>query len=137
MPMVTVVPPGPGAPAGQIASGTVGRAHWSARVTKPRHGLVCLNALPAGIDCGLPPARSAARSIWRAAWLLHGYRVLGGPVRPRVTRVEVLLADGQRLNLHPAPAWGHRWVAVALPLQARVSRAVAYAGRAVYRYAIP
>jgi hypothetical protein len=28
-------------------------------------------------------------------------------------------------------------VAVALPLQARVSRAVAYAGRAVYRYAIP
>jgi hypothetical protein len=68
---------------------------------------------------------------------IHGYRVLGGPVRPRVTRVEVLLADGQRLNLRPVAAWGHRWVAVALPLQARVSRAVAYSGRTVYRYAIP
>jgi len=136
-PMVTVVQPRPGAPAGLIASGTVGLEHWSARVTKPRHGLVCLNALPAGIDCGFTARPVGGPVNLEGGMVIHGYRVLGGPVRPRVTRVEVLLADGQRLTLHPAPAWGHRWVAVGLPLQARVSRAVAYAGRTVYRYAIP
>jgi hypothetical protein len=135
-PVVTVVPPGPGAPAGLIASGTVGRERWSARVTEPRHGQVCLKAGAAGIDCGFS-ARPIGPVDLEGGMSAHGYRVLGGPVQPRVTRVEVLLADGQRLNLHPAAAYGHRWVAVALPLQARVSKAVAYAGRAVYRYAIP
>jgi hypothetical protein len=135
-PVVTVVPPGPGAPAGLIASGTVGRERWSARVTEPRHGQVCLKAGAAGIDCGFSASPIGPADL-EGGMAIHGYRVLGGPVRPRVTRVEVLLADGQRLNLHPVAAWGHRWVAVALPLQARVSRAVAYAGRAVYRYAIP
>jgi hypothetical protein len=134
--VVTVVPPGPGAPAGLIASGIVGRERWSARVTEPRHGLVCLNANPAGIDCGLSASPIGPADL-EGGMAIHGYRVLGGPVQPRVTRVEILLADGQRLNLHPAAAWGHRWVAVALPLQARVSRAVAYDGKAVYRYAIP
>jgi hypothetical protein len=131
-----VVPPGPGAPAGLIASGTVGRERWSARVTEPRHGQVCLKAGAAGIDCGFSASPIGPADL-EGGMAIHGYRVLGGPVRPRVTRVEVLLADGQRLNLHPVAAWGHRWVAVALPLQVRVSTAVAYSGRTVYRYAIP
>ena len=135
-PVVTVVPPGPGAPAGLIASGTVGRERWSARVTEPRHGQVCLKAGAAGIDCGFSASPIGPADL-EGGMSVHGYRVLGGPVQPRVTRVEILLADGQRLNLHPAAAYGHRWVAVALPLQARVSRAVAYDGKAVYRYAIP
>jgi hypothetical protein len=136
-PVVTVVPPGPGAPAGQIASGTVGSAHWSARVTAPRNGLFCLIASgDTGRFCGLS-ARPIGPVDLEGGFAAHGYRIVGGPVRPRVTRVEVLLADGQRLNLHPAAAYGHRWVAVALPLRARVSRAVAYDGKAVYRYAIP
>lgn len=135
-PVVTVVPPGPGAPAGQIASGTVGRAHWSARVTVPRHGQACFTAGDAGQICGLS-ARPIGPADLEGGLSAHGYRILGGPVQPRVTRVEVLLADGQRLILHPAAAYGQRWVAVALPLRARISRAVAYDGRAVYRYAIP
>ena len=136
-PVVTVVPPGPGAPAGQIASGTVGHAHWSARVTAPRNGLFCLIASgDTGRFCGLS-ARPIGPVDLEGGFAAHGYRIVGGPVRPKVTRVEVLLADGQRLNLHPVAAWGYRWVAVALPLQARVSRAVAYSGRTVYRYAIP
>jgi hypothetical protein len=135
-PVVTVVPPGPGAPEGLIASGTVGRERWSARVTEPRHGQVCLKAGAAGIDCGFSASPINPADL-EGGMAIHGYRVIGGPVQPRVTRVEILLADGQRLNLHPAAAWGHRWVAVALPLQARVSKAVAYDGKAVYRYAIP
>ena len=68
-PVVTVVPPGPGAPAGLIASGTVGRERWSARVTAPRQrpGLPDGQATP-GSSAGSAPARSA-RSTWRAAWL--------------------------------------------------------------------
>lgn len=135
-PVVTVVPPGPGAPAGQIASGTVGREHWSVRVTVPRHGLVCLKAGPAGIACGLSASPVNPADL-EGGMSAHGYRVLGGPVKPRVTRVKVLLTDGQRLNLHPVAAYGQRWVAFALPLQTRVSKAVAYSGQAVYRYAIP
>ena len=136
-PVVTVVPPGPGAPAGQIASGTVGHAHWSARVTAPRNGLFCLIASgDTGRFCGLS-ARPIGPVDLEGGFAAHGYRIVGGPVRPRVTRVEVLLADGRRLTLHPAAVYGQRWVAVALPLRARVSKAVAYDGKAVYRYAIP
>jgi hypothetical protein len=58
-------------------------------------------------------------------------------VRPQVTRVDVLLADGQRLTLRPVVIKGRRWIAVALPTGVRATRAVAYAGRSVYRYAIP
>jgi len=136
-PVVTVVPPGPGAPTGLIASGTVGREHWSARVTAPRNGLTCLIASgDTGRFCGLSASPLSPADLG-GGMSAHGYRILGGPVQPRVTRVELLLADGQRLNLHPTPAYGHRWVAVGLPLQVRVSKAVAYSGRAVYRYAIP
>lgn len=136
-PVVTVVPPGPGAPAGQIASGTVGRAHWSARVTAPRKGTTCLIASgDTGQFCGLSASPLSPAGLG-GGMSAHGYRILGGPVRPRVTRVEVLLADGQRLVLHPAAAYGRRWVAVALPLRTGVIKAVAYHGRAVYRYAIP
>ena len=135
-PVVTVVPPGPGAPAGLIASGTVGSERWSARVAKPRHGQVCLMAGAAGNACGLSASPIGPVDL-EGGMSVHGYRVLGGPVQSRVTRVEVLLADGQRLILHPAAVYGQRWVAVALPLRARVSRAVAYDGRVVYRYAIP
>jgi len=137
-PVVTVVPPGPGAPAGQIASGTVGRAHWSARVTAPRNGQFCLIASgDTGRFCGLSARALSPADLEGGGSSAYGYRLEGGPVQPGVTRVEVLLADGQRLVLHPAPVYGQRWVAVALPLRAQVVRAVAYKGRAVYRYAIP
>jgi hypothetical protein len=135
--VVTVVPPGPGAPAGQIASGTVGGARWSARVTEPRKGQTCLVASgETGRVCGLS-TRALSPAEFEGGFSAHGYRIVGGPVQPRVTRVEVLLADGQRLVLHPAAVYGQRWVAVALPLRTGVIKAVAYHGRAVYRYAIP
>jgi hypothetical protein len=137
LPVVHVFPPGPGAPEGLIASGTVGRERWSARVTAPRNGQTCLIASgDTGRVCGLS-VRPLSPVDLEGGFSAHGYRVLGGPVQPRVTRVELLLADGQRLILHPVTAYGQRWVAVAWPLRALVSRAVAYAGRTVYRYAIP
>jgi hypothetical protein len=104
-------------------------------VTAPRNGLTCLIGGPAGQFCGLtfrPLDPGLGNSLPGP-----GYQILAGPVQPRVTRVEVLLADGQRLVLHPAATFGQRWVAVALPRGTQVSRAVAYHGRAVYRYTIP
>jgi catechol 2,3-dioxygenase-like lactoylglutathione lyase family enzyme len=64
----------------------------------------------AGNACGLSASPIGPADL-EGGMSVHGYRVLGGPVQPRVTRVEVLLADGQRLNLHPAAAYGHRWSA--------------------------
>lgn len=136
-PVVRVVPPGPGASEGLIASGTVGRARWSARVTAPRHGQTCLiGPEDAGQFCGLSASPLSPADLG-GGMSAHGYRIVGGPVQPRVTRVEVLLADGQRVVLHPVAAFGRRWVAVALPVRTGVIKAVAYHGRAVYRYAIP
>jgi hypothetical protein len=136
-PVVTVVPPGPGAPAGLIASGTVGREHWSARVTAPRNGTTCLIASgDTGRFCGISASPVNPADLG-GAMSAHGYGIVGGPVQRRVTRVEILLADGQRLVLHPAAVYGQRWAAVALPLRTRVIKAVAYHGRAVYKYAIP
>ena len=79
--MVTVVPPGPGAPAGLIASGTVGRERWSARVTEPRHGQVCLKAGAAGIDCGFSASPIGPADL-EGGMAIHGYRVLGGRCGP-------------------------------------------------------
>src|SRR5690242_13279970 len=91
-PVVTVVPPG--APAGQIASGTVGRAHWSARVTAPHKGTVCLIASgDTGRFCGITASPIGPVDLG-GGMSAHGYEIQGGPVRPQVTRVEVLLADG-------------------------------------------
>jgi hypothetical protein len=135
-PVVTVVPPGPGAPAGQIASGTVGRQHWSARVMAPQDGQRCVMAGAAGEICPVTDRPVAPVSLTSVT--ARNYTILVGPVQPRVTRVEVLFADGQRLTLHPATPYGdHRWVAFAVPTGVRVSRAVAYDGQAVYRYAVP
>ena len=134
--MVTVVRPGPGAPAGLIASGTVGRERWSARVTTSSSRQVCLLAGPAGQFCSAV-TRPVGPVDLNGVGATPSYRVQAGMVQPRVTRVDVFLADGQRLILHPLLVDGRRWVALAMPTGMKATRAVAYAGRFVYRYAIP
>ena len=135
-PVVTVVPPGPGAPAGLIASGTVGRERWSARVTTSSSRQICLLAGPAGQFCSAV-TRPVGPVDLNGVGATPSYRVQAGMVQPRVTRVDVFLADGQRLILHPVLVSGRRWVALAMPTGMKATRAVAYAGRSVYRYAIP
>ena len=52
-----------------------------------------------------------------------------GPVRPDVTRVEVSLADGAVLVLHPVRLYGGKYVAFATPLHMRIVAATAYSAR--------
>jgi hypothetical protein len=134
-PAVTVNPPGPGAPPGLIASGTVGSRAWRASVTPPRHGSACLVTV-AGRDCVIR-ARPGSPVDLQGGYVTPGYLTLAGPVQPQVTRVDVLLGDGEQLTLQPVAAYGSRWVAFALPYHMKITRVEAYAGRAVYRYTIP
>jgi len=135
-PVVTVVPPGPGAPAGLIASGRVGTRTWSARATMPSHAQVCVTARPGGPFCTAVTRPVGPVSLMGVP-ATSEYLVLAGMVQPKVTRVDVLLADGQQLILHPVVVDERHWVAFAVPIGVKATRAVAYVGRAVYRYAIP
>jgi hypothetical protein len=135
-PVVTVVPPGPGATAGLIASGRVGTRTWSARATMPSHGQLCVTAGPAGQFCTAVTRPVGPVSLMGLPTETD-YRVLAGMVQPKVTRVDVVLADGQQLIMHPVVIGGRHWVAFAAPIGVKATRAVAYVGRAVYRYAIP
>jgi hypothetical protein len=135
-PVITVVPPGPGAPAGLVASGRVGATTWSVRVSESTAKQVCLLAGRAGQSCSAV-TRPVGPVDLNASGGTSSYFVLAGLVQPKVTRVDVLLADGQRLVLHPVLIHGRHWVAAALPIGTRATRATAYAGRSVYRYTIP
>ena len=129
--VVTVLRPGPGSPAGLIASGTVGATHWSAREIPPDcvavsgAGRKCENYTTLGAPVGLIGLGSG------------GHTTELGPVEPAVTRVTVRLGDGQLLVLHPVRADGRRWVAFPVPAGTGVLRVTAYAGRAELSHVIP
>lgn len=128
---VTVLRPGPGSPAGLIASGTVGAKRWSARVTRPG----CVAVTGAGTDCAGSAAPVSPVTFTGAG--SGGHTTEYGPVKPAVTRVTVRLGDGQLLVLHPVRADGLRWVAFPVPAGTEVLRVTAYAGRAELSHAIP
>ena len=119
-PVVTVVRPGPGAPAGLIASGTVGRERWSARVTTSRPGWSACWPGRRPVLLGRHPTRWPGQT-WNGVGATPAYRVLGrNGATPGDPRRCVLLADGQRLILHPSPGRrARRWVAVACRCRAR------------------
>lgn len=113
---VTVHPPGPHAPAGLIAWGTIDGRHWGIRVTRPGAapggpGNQCVNVF-GSTNCGPPMAYSGPDP----AEFDGGSRGTGpgatafsyGPVAPDVTYLTVRLAGGQVLRLHPVRVYGVR-----------------------------
>jgi hypothetical protein len=128
---VTVLPPGPGSLAGLIASGTVGATRWSVRLTG--HGCFAVTGATVACQAYTPPDGIATFTGVGG----EGYTTEFGPVKPAVTRVTVVLGDGQLLVLHPVRAAGLRWVAFPVPAGTEVLRLTAYAGRAELGYAIP
>ena len=60
-----------------------------------------------------------------------------GTVSDRVTRVDLSLPDGERASLTPVSWGGHRWVAIVVPPDVRIVRAVAYAGGRELAYSVP
>jgi hypothetical protein len=128
---VTVIPPGPAALAGLIASGTVGSKRWSVRIT----GHVCAAVSGTAGMCGVDPHPAGLATLNGAGG--PGHVTEYGPVKPSVTRVTVELGDGQLLVLHPVSAGGARWIAFPVPAGTHVRQVTAYAGRAELGYAIP
>jgi hypothetical protein len=133
-PAVTIVRPGPGSPAGLIASGKVGNRTWSARVTSDKKGRPCVQA--GAMACGLFSQPSGIADI-EGGTAEHGAPVMYGPVRPAVTRVTVRLGDGQLLVLHPEKIDGTGWIAFPIPAHVGVTRVKVYAGRSELGYTIP
>jgi hypothetical protein len=127
---VTVLPPGPGSLAGLIASGTVGATRWSVRLTG--HGCFAVTGATVACQAYTPPDGIATFTGVGG----EGYTTEFGPVKPAVTRVTVVLGDGQLLVLHPVRAAGLRWVAFPVPAGTEVLRLTAYAGRTGLRHTV-
>jgi hypothetical protein len=146
---VTVVPPGPHAHAGTIATGTIDGKAWQVWVDNPKtngtQGQVCLGASgPAFGVSGLQPVCYQPQSLDAAnpvAW--EGLAVPGdaqagmGRVGADVSYVLVRLSDDVTLKLIPVKAYGTRYVAFASPPALPVASATAYLSDGQYLTSVP
>lgn len=151
---VTVSPPGPGASSSLVARGTVNGARWTYEVFTGRHGL-CEKYIWGFADCAGGPG-SVGPSVGPGGEpaILSGFSAFAKPpgkrlvrvqmargyVRGDVTRLRVLLGNGQILTLRPTPALGSghgSWVAVAVPFESAIRKVIAYSAQGEVGYAIP
>jgi len=138
-PAVTVRPPGPGSPPGLVASGYVGTNPWRLTVLKPRGKTHCYiaGATAADMLCDETLQQPTGPVSFGQSGGTGNVKVVFGLVRADVTRVDVRLADGQLLRLHPVLQYGLRYVAYATSPHQYVSRATAYAGGRELASAVP
>ncbi len=135
---VTVVPPGRGAPAGLIASGTIDGKGWRATTSNPAtsggSGNQCLTASGPAFgegaqlaqDCG-PFSTPDGSDPVEFDGLGEGQTEASiGPVGANVSYVLVRLSDGTALKLIPVRVYGIRYVAFATPSSLAVDSATAY-----------
>jgi hypothetical protein len=113
--------------AGLVASGVVGGRHWRVIAEKPSRGSLCFEA--GSLYCGEPARTTEPVSFGFGASGPGGPLIQFGPVRPDVTRVDVSLANGAVLVLHPVRLYGGQYVAFATPRHLRIVAATAYSGR--------
>jgi len=139
--VVTDLPPGPGAAAGLIASGTAGGHRWRVVAERPGRygeglGDRCFMALGV-LGCGpvTHPSRSAPVQFTGA--MAGGMAAQYGPVAADVSYLTVQLATGQLLTLHPVTAFGTRYVAFAAARHTAISRVTAYSGSQELATAVP
>lgn len=117
---VTVHPPGPHAPAGLIAWGTIGRRHWGIRADRPGaagsgRGNQCVTALGAQ-NCGEPMTMSGYTGPASLAGVSSGAAAAEyGAVAPDVSYLKVSLTGGRALTLHPVRVYGVRVAGFAAP----------------------
>jgi len=145
---VTVQPPGPHAPPGLVASGTINGQRWQVTlgppggggagpgqqfsvVSGPAFGPDALNdSGPALVSDGTEPVVFTGTSS-------ESNQAQLGPVRADVSYVTIRLGNGSLLILHPAKVWGVRVVAFAAPVGAEITEATAYSRHGVIATAIP
>jgi hypothetical protein len=147
---VTVQAPGPHAPAGEIASGTINGRPWQITAEKPGTDGAALGMQlilasgpatgPAGMSAaGSPLAANGADPV---AWQEYGMgndaaQGQFGAVRADVSYVTVRLSNGAVLTLQPVTVYGVRAVAFAAPLGATIIDATAYSRQGEIATAIP
>jgi hypothetical protein len=140
-PTITVSKLGARAVDGVIAAGTINGKSWRVGLTTKSSEYGPCSEPSSGWywDCkeevgGLLkhwPADPDPAAIWDSD------SVFFGPVRADVNRVSLRLSDGVVLILHPVRAFGHRWIAVALPPALAPVKAVAYSREAELAHAVP
>ena len=139
-PVLTVYPPRPGAPRGEIAWGTINGRRWDISVTSNSGSQgQCMQIDHGTASCGPPMKASQDPSDTVTFEGSSDNRVIyqAGVVQPDVTRLVIALANGIKLTLHPRPLYGQRWVAFALPTDLRIANGTAYSKRSELAYAIP
>jgi hypothetical protein len=146
---VTVLPPGPRAPAGTVATGAIDGKAWQVYTDNPKTngapGQVCVGASgPAFGGSGIQPVCYPPQSPDNTNPVdFVGLAVPGdaqasvGQVAPDVSYVLVRLSDDITLKLIPAKAYGTRYVAFASPPSLSVLSATAYLSDGQYLTAIP
>jgi hypothetical protein len=139
-PVLTVYPPDPGAPRGEIAWGTINGKRWDINVTSSSGPQgQCMQIDHGTPSCGPPMKASQDPSDTVTFEGSSDNRVTyqAGVVQPDVTRLVIALANGTKLTLHPRPLYGQRWVAFALPTGLRIANGTAYSKQSELAYAIP
>ena len=138
---VTVRPPGPGSPAGLIASGAINGRPWKLIAHPPaRNGTQCFDTGsgdPCPVSTPVPlPGGDPAGIV--AAEPGNGLQYEYGTVRPEVGYLRVVLGNGTVLVLHPVAMYHRRYVAFAVPAHLPVSEVIGYSRqRSELAYAIP
>lgn len=145
---VTVQPPGPDAPEGLIATGTVNGKNWQYTVGAPgkdgasRGEQMVTASGPAFVPVQRQPEQlfvprsDSAPAYFDPQW---GETTAGlyGAVRSDVDHLTVRLTNGTTLTLHPVAAFGARLIAFAVPRGAVIVRVTAYSRTGVLATATP
>jgi hypothetical protein len=146
---VTVRPPGPGSPAGLVASGTVGRTRWKWTVRRPAGGQDVSDCLTAygSVNCDGDPLNDQRPGM--AGQLAIFGEIGQGPngllgviaaVRADVAELKVGLTNGQTLMLRPVAALGPKhasYVAFAVPASQAVTEIEAFSRHRQIGYTVP
>ena len=143
----TVQAPGPHAPAGLIASGTVNGKRWALTADKPGSSGVGPDQQFFASGAAFGSARLAYTGPPLNGGDLYPVNFIvlaGGPtqvqfgaVRADVSYVTVKLGNGTVLTLHPVKVYGGRAVAFAVPLGAPIDDAIGHLTSGSSQAAIP
>jgi hypothetical protein len=123
---------------GVISTGVTDGHRWQVKLSGSPSGPTVTATGVSGISSSTGPAPTG----WPASFEggSNGSRadaMIAGTVSHGVTHLEVSLPDGEMVKLTPVSWDGYRWVAVLLPPDVRIVRAVAYAGARELAYSVP
>ena len=140
---VTVQPPGPHSPQGEIAQGTLNGKPWQITISKPNGiGQQCFQSAGQAVGghgpkiCAQDTGTVAGAPIVFYESFPPSDMAISGAVATDVSYATVTLTDGTVLRLHPVEARGARYVAFVAPLGA-VAKVVAYSARGEIASSVP